>query len=317
MIIQGLVKAGLEATKAASQRRETDKLGTLRAGNSGLLSDGVFTGACPRLAYLRSKGIEVENKDSRFWMFEGGRNNEESWTTLLKASWSGEIKREEEIPIEWQLSNGTKVTGRPDIVLVDKGTPIVGMELKRVSSVWTATKVLSGDPKCAHLIQLAHYSWRLSTPFELWYTSDVDWSLDGFAKKKAPKHGSPGSEFLEWSVSKDGEAYPKKILPFVQGFDTRWNEFGELEYRRGEAEEWEVSIIKIDRLIAFYEFVSTMESKQLLGDKPVALTPSGNEDTYKPCDYCPLKALCKSETKFSEWQKACIEYSTNLAQKGR
>jgi hypothetical protein len=310
-MIKQLIPKGLAHIKEEAAKREETKRGILRAGNSGLLSDGVFTGACPRLAYLRSQGIETENKDSRFWMFEGGRNNEESWTTLLKPIWEGEIKREEEIQIEWTLSNGTKVTGRPDIVLLENGIPVGGMELKRVSSVWTATKILSGEPKCAHLIQLAHYSWKLSAPFELWYTSDVDWSLDGFAKKKAPKHGMPGSEYIEWSVSKEGEAYPKKILPFVEGFETKWNELGELEYRRGE-EDWQCSIITQDRIKDFYEFVSQMESTQTLGDKPVALTAAGKEDSYSPCDYCALKAICKAETKFSTWKEACIEHSNNL-----
>jgi hypothetical protein len=94
------------------------------------------------------------------------------------------IKREEELNLELVLSSGRKVTGRPDMVVcLADGTPIRGIELKSVCSLWTAIDAkVKGKPKVAHLIQAGHYSKMMNIPFEIWYTNRVEFSIPEAAR---------------------------------------------------------------------------------------------------------------------------------------
>ena len=203
--IKELYLAGLRARIKEHDDREKAKTGTLRGGNSGIITEGgIAAGACGRLTYLRAKGINPNPiEEERELMFAAGRSNEDSWLDALKRSYDGPILCEEEIPTHWITTEGTPVTGRPDIVLgKDDGVatedtkysyspdeewndgparafaPHLGIELKLVSSLWTARTVLIEDtPKIEHLIQSAHYSWQLDCPFELWYTSRADYHI--------------------------------------------------------------------------------------------------------------------------------------------
>src|SRR5574343_308292 len=106
-----LFRAGQETLRKKAKEAEAGKSGVLRAGNAGLwFEDGSHTGYCAARTWLRFKGIDTGNLGqeaevkSRELMFEAGRINEDAWYDVLAHSgWAGAIKREEEIPIRWEL----------------------------------------------------------------------------------------------------------------------------------------------------------------------------------------------------------------------
>lgn len=73
---------------------EADKIGTLRAGNTGIfIDDGTVAGHCHRKAVLRFLGIEApktaeeeEGWERRQLMFEAGHANEDAWDAVLRAA---------------------------------------------------------------------------------------------------------------------------------------------------------------------------------------------------------------------------------------
>lgn len=318
-----LLDQGLRNLVDAHAKEESTKVGTLRAGNTGaLLEDGSILGKCARLTYLRYKGIQVEAADySRELMFAAGRTNEDSWIQVLKAADpSLEMKAEEEIPVKWETANGIAVTGRPDLVLFKEGKPDLGIELKLAASVWTAKDVgINMKPKMLHLLQAAHYSWQLDVPFELWYTSRVDWPIVGWMVKQFPKQGEFGSHLLQYSEKGD----PKKILPFAQGYSLRWNKKDKLEWRplvmhasqvSMEDIPWMDTPISKEGIKNYYELVSSIDSTRQLPPRPVNLESTGEAGAYSICDYCPLKETCtKEEGKgFDTWVAAVQKVSGSL-----
>lgn len=310
-----LEQAFLEMQAERAAKEET-KVGILRAGNAGLMDDGQFAGACPRLAYLRMIGLEANGVDEdQNLMLESGLGNEELWVSALQRKWPGQIKQEEEIPIAWETKNGTRVTGRPDIVLCDKeGKPVRGLELKLVCSVWTARTVLMGHPKLTHLTQAAHYSWKIGEcyglegplEFELWYTSRVNWALVGWMQRHFPNQGQQNSEFIDYQ-EENGYLNPFRIQPFKIGFEISLGEklTDVVKYRQIGTTDWKESIVSRARIADFYDFVSQMETNKELGPRPKALKVYGDKENYSPCKYCPaLKDICDSTKQFDEWKAA-------------
>ncbi len=334
-MIYQLFKDG-QAIKLKNEREvDTAKAGNLRGGNSSLmLPDGKIVGGCINLTYLRFKGIpNQETTPEDDLMFDAGRRNEDHWYDVLSQSWDGKILRETEIPTNWKTSDGTSVTGRPDIVLADKdGKLVTGIELKLVSSLWTARDVkFQGKPKLSHLIQAAHYSWQLGVPFELWYTCRADFAVTGdWAKNIFPKAGEPGSEFCEYAYYKEGAINPKtkkpvkhkidheeymlgqakgekvscdilKITPFIQGYQLDIHE-GKVYYRDAcnEDSQWQETIIKIDDLVRYYEQVTKMEKDNKLMPEPLIMDSKGEKANYTARQYCHLKELCCGKCKIDK-----------------
>lgn len=317
MDIKQLLQQGFEKAQGEHAELEKTKLGILRGGNSGLAEEieGVvgITGHCHRKTFLRLKGVSWDTiDDDRHIMFEGGRYNEDVWLVLLSKSYPHKILCEEEVPISWQTSNGTLVTGRPDMVLCDAlGNPAEGLELKMASSMWTVREVINGRPKQPHLIQAGHYSWRLGIPFQLWYTSYVDFAVTGWAQQHFPKQGMPGSEYCVYND--DGDII--KTLPFQIGFELSWDTDGILHFRpAGSKGRWQETIISKSRIERYYEIVSQMESTDSIGPRPENLKYDGNKQSWSMCDakYCKLAPVCD---KFADndslraWAKAVQELS--------
>ena len=118
-IIKQAFLEGQSKILADGDKQEATKAGTLRGGNTGVLTEeGQLIGKCAALAYLRYKGIQVSPvTHSRDLMFDAGRRNEDAWYDVLKQSWNKpgqSILREEEIPTKWFTKNKIAVTGRPD-----------------------------------------------------------------------------------------------------------------------------------------------------------------------------------------------------------
>lgn len=311
-----LLEAGTQALTDKSKAEESLKKGTLRGGTVGLVEPvegGIeVSGTCHRQAMLRFLGIdlkEMEGESTRDLMFAAGRTNEDSWHEVLSASWPGKILREEEVPIKWETKGGTPVTGRPDIVLADLGGKLVrGLELKLVSSLWTARTVLQGKPKTGHLVQAAHYMWKLSeqsgyeVPFELWYTSRVDWHVMGWAQKHFPKQEDAASVYCEYSTNKDGVSEIKKVLPFTKGFELKFAQ-GQLQFREEGSKKWIDTIISCDRIEQYYELIEQSVEQKQLGPRPINLDYSGQRENWKQCDFCPLVSTCEQyeDKGFETW----------------
>lgn len=332
-----LIGAGIRAISLEHDKREQEKLGVLRAGNTGvLLDDGQVVGKCARLTYLRLIGVDADSDDpSREFMFAAGRTNEDSWIDLLQKAGVDRslIKREEEIPVSWRTKSGREVSGRPDLVLMkremkqvrpdymeERLVPERGLELKLACSLWTARDVaLKGQPKTMHLMQAAHYAWQLDCPFELWYTSRVKYAIP--FGNFWPLQGQPGSEYLAYK--QDGK--PLKMIPFVVGYKLKWVG-GDLFYGRiehdGEVALWKKSIITKTGIINYYELVDDFAlhggPQQQMPPRPVLLTPTGEPGSYSPCDYCPLSSVCDrhEQSGVDKWQREVVQHMSQQAQVG-
>lgn len=321
-----LLEEGAKSLTSKSRAEELTKQGTLRGGTIGLVesSNGAveISGTCHRQAILRFLGVDIkgaEDGSSRDLMFAAGRTNEDSWVEVLQEAWPGKILKEEDIPVRWETSGNIPVTGRPDIVLTDQeGRLIRGLELKLVSSLWTARTVLKGEPKTGHLTQAAHYMWKLSeqsgyeVPFELWYTSRVDWHVMGWAQKHFPKHGTQGSEYCDYSSNKEGDFEIKKVLPFTKGFHLQFLKNGQLQFKEVGGKKWIDTIITRDRIAAYYEYIQQSVQSKSIGPRPINLNYTGQKENWKQCDFCPLAETCtKYENESFEVWLANVKERTN------
>lgn len=325
---------GRQLLRAAYKQQDAAKLGVLRAGNTGIMSvDGEVAGACHRVAHLRQLGIELDPPDdSSLVMFQVGTSNEDIvYRDLVETAAENEvILREEEIPIEWFTANGTKVTGRPDMVICERRElgkeegdigflyrsnediseqylykPLLLLELKSVASVWTSRSVLGErDPKLSHLAQAAHYMWKLGNiPGRLIYkqyaiqeipgwTETVNGEKrNGWTRRLFPKPGKFGSEYIDYEKG--------RIRPFELVYTLRFSEAGVLEFKREHEPEtdWTETVVTTQDIERFYSYVSTMEAEQKIGPKPLTLGAAGDEKSFSNCSYCPLNAECRKAEK--------------------
>lgn len=350
---------GQQLSMKQSQEREKEKVGTLRAGNTGMvLETGEITNVCAARTYLRMQGVDTGSDDetdgtrlNRELMFEAGRNNEDIWAANLERA-GVKLKREEEIPTSWLAQNGkipVTVSGRPDLVVVnEQGEPVRGIELKLVSSLWKAKSTrFNKKPSMEHLLQSGHYSWQLGVPFELWYTCRATFAVTGdWVQRMFPQYGEPDSEdcsysFFRNTLSPEGkltrskidqgdwvnnsvrftgmsgwkgreqqktvneyEADIKAVLPFRQGFAVEWNADGQLEYAEilpgGNRGEWVETIITIERIERFYNYVAEMDGLNQVPSPPLNLEADGQKGSFNLADYCNLGRLCCKYQKGSD-----------------
>lgn len=320
--IYRLFQAGQAKLQEEFAAREMTKVGTLRAGNTGMVTpEGVIIGPCMGATYLRYSGIDLKGLEDdgdsggapgRELMFEAGRGNEDLWYAVLSKSHKGKILREEEIPTKWKTAHGVDVTGRPDIVLCDEeGKPQTGIELKLVCSFWTAYEVMiQGKPKYSHLLQAAHYAWQLGIPFELWYTNRVDYHMQSWVASQFPPPGDARSFAITYTYSEPKvgggkrkitkEEYvahpgpknsePLKIGPFVIGYQIKLVD-GVLQFRAANKPDgkWQISNIKIADIQRYYECIPDLTE---VPPEPKVLKADGTRANYKASDYCQLGKLC-------------------------
>ncbi len=344
--IKELLRRGNQKIKEKQDAEERNKVGNLRGGSSGILfENGSHAGHCMAQAYLRSIGLQTEpDKGTRELMFEAGRTNEDSWYEVLQASgYPDPILREDEIPVSWMTKNNTKVTGRPDIVLCDSaGLPLRGIELKLVSSIWTARTVkINKAPKLAHLIQAGFYMWQLGIPFELWYTSRTDFECSSdFNLQSYPAYGTVGSEgfiyrfylivadpetgkFKRRSINEkqfnltkdtsDCEAVPGKYLPFTQGFEIFFDTSGRLWYHdiSNPDSEAKLSIVTKNNIENYYESLSVLKT---VPKEPLTLKADGRKENFKLSEYCKLGELCCKNTAGCDIKTWSREVASQLGQ---
>jgi len=328
------LREGRQLARREYQAQDVLKLGVLRAGNSGIVSvDGEVAASCHRVAHLRQLGIEVDPPDdSSLLMFQLGTANEQVvYEDLVHTAGSDEvILREEEIPIEWFTSNGTKVTGRPDMVICHQTQgpdcepkPVLCVEIKSIASVWTSSAVMfDGEPKLGHLAQVGHYMWKLGTPGRIVYKQYAiqeipNWTevvngekRKGWGQKLFPRAGAPGSELIDYEKG--------RIRPFEVVYELEFTDDGVLKYKREGAEtDWTLTIVSTTDIARFYELVSNMASTGNLGPRPLTLSPDGSTKRFTNCAYCPLNAVCDSVegadpgTQYLQWLDAVREHVAN------
>ncbi len=302
------------------EQKEVAKRGNLRAGNSGIMSvEGQVAGGCHRVAHLRQLGIELDPPgEHALLMFELGYANEDRiYSDLNRTLQPGEvILREDEIPIEWFTGNGTRVSGRPDLVIGTMNynlaeteaksgfVPKLAVEIKSVHSVWVARDVLfSGKPKLENVIQVAHYMWKLGgTPGKLMYRQYSQQSMPKFGFV-APAKGEKFSEFVEYN-EKGGA---KHIRQFQVVYDVKIDSEGRVSYKHEDAEAWTPTLVNTADIGRYFEYVSQMAEKKTLGPELLLIDLSGEEKGYSHeayCDACKLARDSKSYEDFIEKARA-------------
>jgi hypothetical protein len=304
------LRKGREAERQERAVTEAEKLGVLRAGMTGIMSEtGDIAGTCHRKTHLRALGVELEQPDlHKLIMFELGFASEDITAAVLGRSLlpSEILLREEEIPIEWQTRNGTRVTGRPDIVLCTEipsadgisRRPVLGLELKSVHSIWTARDVLfSGQPKMGNLAQAAHYMWKLNIPYKLVYKaySQLGQSMSDWATKFFPRQGEPNSQYVDYNP-KGGV---KGLKQFEIVYDLMIDSKGRVCYKLEEQDEaaWKRSIVTTGDIERYYEYVAEMSTKRELGPRPLTIDAHGEKLNYKDCSYCSIQSVCDTHEK--------------------
>ncbi len=363
-MIKELFERGISKQIEAGNAREAEKVGYLRAGNTGMvMENGDIVGSCAATTYLRMLGINGKPVDAnKELMFAGGRLNEDHWLSVLKTSYNGPILCEEDIATSWETEQGIKVTGRPDIVLcsgtieektgLDAGNnlvsalskdikPVCMIELKQIMSVNSGYNVLiKREPQLKHLMQAAHYMWQLDCPGELWYTNRNNLDMPAWMEfREFPKPGQAGSESLGYRYYRLGDINPRtgkpkkhqiteaeyysgqhkktfatasKITPFVQGFKLSL-ENGTLYYQDASNERapWIQSIVTVDRIKRFYNFVGELEQYGKVPREALNLTPTGDKMGWSFGQYSELKHLDPCHTagkKLDSWVKQVKDF---------
>jgi hypothetical protein len=132
---------------------------TIRGANTGLAQNGAFlapaNNACPRVAFLRNRSLEVAVEGSAHAVFELGFVWEERYERHLSESGKSFLR---DVPVEHPIMDGVKFVGHADFVVEDS----MVIETKSVSSrntlkIIEGTRRTAASPKYAHLLQLLAY----------------------------------------------------------------------------------------------------------------------------------------------------------------
>lgn len=307
MNIDSLYKLGEQMLIDQHAVEEQSKVGTLRGGSAGVLLYGKTPiGNCARKSYLRYKGLTINDIElDRHLMLSAGLANEDIWAKILGLSLPEDTKllREEEIPAVYTLPSGATITGRPDLVLVGPEGSL-GIELKLVSSLWTARDVLVGGvPKLLHLIQAGFYSRVLNIPWELWYTSRVDYAVgrEGWMQKLFT---NIPEDYAEFRIDSRNNKVLNKITPFRVGYSLTWSGDQLLYNRIGSDTPAVHTVISWTNILAYYQMIADVDTKGILPPRPINVDASGKEGGYNMCDskYCTYSEVCdKYETSLKKW----------------
>lgn len=348
-MIKDLLEQGLKKQIDKATEHEKTKVGTLRAGNTGMVTpDGEIIGSCAAATYLRMIGVNGKRPDiNKELMFAGGRLNEDHWLSVLEESYDGPILCEEDIATCWETA-GVKVTGRPDIVLCsgtkDEPVPACMVELKQVMSINSAYNVLvKREPQLKHLMQAAHYCWQLGCDGELWYTNRNNLDMPGWMEfrefpppspelpigyryyrfgdinpktNKPRKHQITESEYLSGEFNRTFYQ-AGKITPFTAGFKLKLDDTGRLFYQdtRDFREPWVETIVNIPDIVRFYDYVANLEMESGKVPPPALnLTATGDKIGWKFYQYSDLGQLdphYQQGRPLSEWTEAVKDFFKN------
>lgn len=290
------VALGHAAKATEHAAREATKLGHFRAGTAGLQVGDVSYGKCPRVALLRSMGLEDSVDANTREMFEAGFANEDVCMDLLgrglaKDAPDLEIVTGDGIRGEFRLKDGTPVTMSPDALVrvAETGTPVLGFEFKLTASMWSAIGVhYDLRPKSDHLIQAGLYSIRHGKiPFVLYYANRSEYHLSTAPKWLKSKFG-PGTYDVEFK--REDATEPLKIRPFNRFYLLTWDG-DNLQYTTDGLDTQVRTVVTGAGIEAFYDRVAKIRDGGDLGPRPSDQAVDGSK-SYLPCTYCDLKDVC-------------------------
>lgn len=306
---------GLVAKAQESETAEAAKVGFLRGGTSGVIGlDGEVYGKCQRVAYLRQLGIQAPADASSQELFETGYASEAALLERLARGLppTKRLATAAELDFEWVTANNTKVSGRPDGGVVDVATGKLdfGLEAKLAASLWTVLGVCYDlRPKGDHLIQAAHYSWRLgSIPFKLVYSVRSDYHLSTAPKWLTEKF-KPGAPHVEF---KDGKAF--KVRPHTMIYDLTWDDQGRWCYTCDRQPVPQPTQITTAGLEAWYTQVAALGPDKSLPAKPRLGTVDGTKG-YDQCKYCDWAPVCErtEDLAVGQWLDHIRAFKTEAA----
>lgn len=297
MKLKDLLRKADERELAERRTKAESKQGVLRAGNSGILLDnGDVLGACHRKTMARTLGLEAETipSESTQGFFAAGFAHE-LWVInkildVLPKDYI--LLCEEEIPIAWTTTNGTPVTGRPDVVICKqvkeesgfKDKPVFGIELKALAAANSAAGVKYRGPKTDHLIQAMHYMIKLGLDsYSLFYSYMASAQMPWWVKKEFP---------IE---------YEKNLLPFRKEYHLEFNAGGYLTFT-DEDGSMTTTLLTASGLSDYYDLVADMIDKKDMFRRPADKDYAGNRMPYSGCNYCPHKSACDQyEGNYDRW----------------
>lgn len=303
-----LYNTGRKVERQEHKDKESDKIGTLRGGNSGCLTEQneVF-GICHRKALARYKGLQPDPEESSYTWFDAGFANEEAWLTKMRAYISSmgpdyKVLQEEECPVSWETSDGTLVTGRPDIMIFKQDKPLLGLELKMVNTYKSAINIYCEDkPKIENLLQAAHYSMIHGCPFNLVYSYRASSLAPGWASRYKDKLRLEYEK--TFTNSKTGRSFTKReygIYPFTKEFKIGFD--NDVIYYITDSGERVDTFLTGSGIKRYYELITRMDKEKDLFTRISMRDLKGNILPYNICDYCDFKDACNQfESDYDSW----------------
>jgi len=331
--LANLFKTIHEKQTEERKRKLIETMGILRGGNTGIYAPGERPSHCLRKSALRTFfGIEPEVEEAKRLVFDNGLNSEqklvEDWALTLERG--QRILTQQEAGTLWKTSNGTAVSGSPDIVVVDAlSKPLYLVEAKNMNSVFKAGKILKEIPAVEALAQAVHYAYILGKiPGHLIYSShtqfhNIDkmlWFFSEVLKKARFRHLFDWGDRPIWDKPKSPnrveigrEEYPKSLLGFRMGFSFRWAQvegewivqlkFGGLLPDGGHPDnlpgQWVNTIVTWPLILGYYEHLSKAKSDpNWWAPPPIDLHIDGSTGSFDVCDgYCEYGPICKKLNK--------------------
>jgi hypothetical protein len=307
MLIQETLNNQLLIDSREQNKQDLEKAGQLRAGNAAyLLSNGKLNSSgsnCIRLTWLRWKGYQPseEHGINKLWMFAGGIGSEQVIAGLLTKAGHNVL-----MDTEYQIDlDGTVLSGRPDILIANpEGKPVLGLELKKVSSVWTAKEVINnGKPKSDHLCQAALYSHMVQVPYKLVYVQYDNYAaftIRGLSEEAR-------------NVDRDDKGKPINLVPYLKVYDVQIGDGGKVLYKHENGKHWQYSGITIERILAYYRKVKSLDDQSTLPPRPESYDVEGEKAGYTTCKYCPYSSVCAN---FKDGADTINEWKDQLLSEG-
>lgn len=324
MLYDALVE-GFNRQNRKDRENEATKAGTWRGGSSGCITDtGAVLGADPREVVLRYLGIQMPIEYDTKLMFDAGLQNEESFVAFLDEA-NVHYRKEEEIPMVYELPNGDKVTGRPDVIIgrdipnTDTNgpnpffNPELGVELKLICSPFSAADRAAwfkGKVDSKHLVQSCHYAGHFGIPWVLAYTSRSNYAMPFYARntKKNPNAESKHMIHPEHrAVRRDDKGSPFMMTPFQSFYDVTLGADGDTFMLDDEPTKITKSGIE-----AFYMYCSDcIKNKEIPQKRSGGIDHFGNAvDKNKTLLYDRFKEANSLGT-FDEWVESCRALAEN------
>lgn len=298
-----MIAKGHDASVAKRLADAVPKLGHLRGGDAGAIVGTEAYGKCGRLSMMRADGVEFPVDNDTREQFAGGFKNEDivaEW--LLAGDPSLPLKRESDWPTEWATDNGTPVSGRPDIVLMNEaGTAATTLiELKSVVSMWSAlSKHYDLKPDSGNIIQAAQYSMALGKiPMWLLYSNRSQFHLSTAPKWLQAKF-LPGPVY---NVEYKDDGTPLKIGAFNRVYDLTWGADGHVYYHTEGLDRPVKTEVTEAAIRAYYNSVAEHRAAGTLPARPSTKAIDGTKG-FLACDYCEAKDVCDNyEGQPAEWR---------------